>query len=277
MARQGGAKLLQAILENPKNQQFAQQWISEQMEAQDEFRRSAPQLVEALERRGIAWTPGVYFATLLKGERGPEVLAAVLEVIGKITDTNAQRILVRHLVFVKYPYDATAILELFDNNPDRFLRREICLSLAQTKALNIDAWARRVISDPVYGNKYGDCRTGLVFFSAGLQNKEGLADLLVTVFKEMPRYIPYPLGLLAEDRHLAFMRDRLAHVEEYPAEIRKDLRENLEMAIRKAEKRLARESARAEKLALKEAEKKRLREEKQRLKDEQAQAKRGKS
>ena len=277
MTRKDGAKLLQELLGNPKNQELAQQWIGEENRAEDAFRSAAPQLVEALAHRGIAWVPGVFFAALLKGERGPEVLSAMLEVIARIPDTNAQRILIRHLAFIQYPYDATAIVELFNSNTDRLLRRDICLNLAQTKACNIDAWARRVISDPVYGDKYGDCRTDLVFFSAGLQNKEGLADLLVSVFEEMPRYVPYPLGLLAEDRHLAFMRDRLAHVEEYPAEIRKDLRENLEMAIRKAEKRLARETARKEKLALKEAEKQKLAEDKQRLKDERAQDKRGKS
>jgi hypothetical protein len=236
-----------------------------------------PQLVEALERRGITWEPGAYFLTLLEGEHGPEVLAAVLETIGKIPDTNTQLYLVQCLGLIDYPYDATAIVELFDSNADQFLRKEICHHLPLSKARNIDAWARRVLTDPAYGNKHADCRTELAFWSADLENTDGIADILVSIFEEMPLFIPFPLGQLAEERHLRFMHYRLAHVDEYPAEIRKDLRENLEMAIRKAEKRLAREAARAEKLAQKEAEKQRLREEKQRLKEERAQAKRGKT
>jgi hypothetical protein len=274
MPHQDDTNLVPAINENRKDQEPAQYFKAGQIWTQDQVRHSAPQLEEALKRRNIAWLANTSFASLLEGEHGLEVLAAVLEVIGRISEVNAQRFLVRHLVFFKYPYDATAIVELFDINHDRFLRKEICHNLPLSKARNIDAWARRVLTDPAYGNKHADCRTELAFLSADLDNTDGIADILVSIFEEMPLFIPFPLGKLAEQRHLEFMRDRLAHVEDYPAEIRKDLRENLEMAIRKAEKRVARQAVRAEKLAQKEAERQRLREEKQRMKEERAKARR---
>jgi hypothetical protein len=276
MTRLSGPKLLEAILSDPNNQEFTQNYIAEQMEASDQFRRSAPRLLEALDRRGIAWDHGVFFASLLTGELGLDVLEVVLEVINEITDTSAQRFLIRHLGLIKYPYDASAIVELFDNKPDRLLRLEICLTLPQTKAYNIDEWARRVIANPIYGNEYGDGRVALCAFSNMLKNKDGLADLLMSVFEDMPIFVPEPLASLAEQRHLEFMRDRLAHIADYPTGIRDNLRRNLEKAIGKAEKRFIRKAASAEKLAQNEAEKQRLRVEKQLIKEEQARAKRSK-
>jgi hypothetical protein len=260
---------IEEALADPENKEFAEAYYAELWEKQEQFRQSVLPLVETLQRRGIVWPPGEHIGRLIRGARGAEVVDAMLEAVGKIQDIAPQRTVVGCFAYYDYEYDATALIYLFDHNQDPELRREICEIIPQTKARNADAWAQRVLTDPAYGHKFRDCRVELAFWSADLENTDGIADLLVPMFEEMPLFVPYPLGQLAEERHLEFLRDRLAHVEDYPAEVRKNLQENLTLAISKAEKRLAREAARKERLALKEAEKQRLRAEKQQLRDEQ--------
>jgi hypothetical protein len=269
MTRHDTAKLIEEALAAPENREFAEAYRLELQEKQEQFRQSVPELVEALRIRGIIWPYGVHLGRLIRGSRSMEVVEAMLEAVGRIQDINGLQTTIGCLTYYHDEYNAKTVIEIFDRVDNPTLRREICEILPQTKARNTDAWARRVLTDPAYGNRYGDCRTELAFWSAELENTEGIADILVSIFEEMPLFIPYPLGQLAEERHLAFMRDRLAHIDDYPAEIRQDLRRNLTQAISKAEKRLAREAARAEKLALKAAEKQRIREEKQRAREEQ--------
>jgi hypothetical protein len=256
-------QLMNDLLANRKSRDFAQSKINEWRAAATRQRTNLQELVEALTKRGVEWKPGVFLENLLSGPQNREALDAILEVIDKIKDPQLLRGLISALFHYKMSFDAEKVITVFYNIPDIMLQEEICRILPQTKAYNTDQWARNVMSMPLYTV---GCRANLISFSAGLHNKDGLADLLMSLFDEFPMYVPHPLGALAEERHVDFMRDRLANLEQFPETIRGYIRTNLSNAIAKAEKRLIHEAARTEKLAQKEAEKQHLKEERVKVK-----------
>jgi len=236
-------EVLVDVLQNPSTREWALDYIADLKRSFREFHAKVPAVVEALRKRGIEWGPEENLQMLVIGERGGEVVECILEAISEVQDERAQRSLVDDISFYKGPYDATPLIELFEGTSSRYVRDSITTLIPQTKAQNADAWMRKVLLDP----SYGDCRWNLCIFASFMQNKQGLADILVSVFDEMPLAAAKSLGALAEERHLAVMRQKLAGIERLPEEGRRDLQKTLEHGIAKTERRLASKAERDQK------------------------------
>jgi hypothetical protein len=137
--------------------------------------------------------------------------------------------LVRALAATTLPYDGRPVVDVFSKTDSEFVQWAAANTLATTSPTGVAAWVADAVRDP----RYGRARDMLVMALARLASPAEANRVLVSIFDEIPTQVTDALAISGGPSELAFLQSK-------QGDYRGATRKQIDKAIRRLQKRLAR-------------------------------------
>jgi hypothetical protein len=199
--------VLNAAIVNDSTREWAVAEIERMLVANKRFWEHNPELIEELDSRHIPWDIEMHPGHLF--ERGSifDIAEAFSAALKRVREPERIVNIVHQFKYARKPFDATALIEIFEGEGNDEGKRAIANFLPCSKAIDLLDWMIRVLNDP----KYGVYRDEVASQTRCLRGKKRniVLPVLIEHFFEYPAGAGAALATMGREEELLPLKDML--------------------------------------------------------------------
>lgn len=168
----------------------------------------------------------------------PVVIDTLLEHLPRVSYPRLKENIVRVIGLASSPYDGRVLASEYDCASDKYLKWAICDTFARTRPQNVDDWMIKTL-----GDSSGHRNRGMLCTAVARHLPDRAPELLCEVFAELPDYAAEGLALCGGQPELEFLQGQISSEKVWT----KEHLHEIQKAIRRIERRLARQPKKSKK------------------------------